>query len=96
MKTLKKTLRTVAFNSLVLGGFLSLNDSWNSDYKWSVDEVPDTKTIVWQFFFFLLLEDLFFYIGHSTLHRPQFYWIHKQHHEYGNTVSIAAEYAHPI
>jgi sterol desaturase/sphingolipid hydroxylase (fatty acid hydroxylase superfamily) len=61
-----------------------------------MEEIPDTKTIVWQFIFFLLMEDLFFYIGHSTLHRPQFYWIHKKHHEYANTVSIAAEYAHPI
>lgn len=42
------------------------------------------------------MEDLFFYIGHSTLHRPQFYWIHKLHHEFKTTVTIAAEYAHPL
>lgn len=30
------------------------------------------------------------------MHTPQFYWIHKKHHEYTTTISIAAEYAHPI
>ena len=37
-----------------------------------------------------------FYWSHSTLHLPAFYWIHKKHHEYTRTVSIAAVYAHPI
>jgi sterol desaturase/sphingolipid hydroxylase (fatty acid hydroxylase superfamily) len=30
------------------------------------------------------------------LHNPRFYWIHKKHHEYNVTVTIAAQYAHPI
>jgi len=61
-----------------------------SDYRVKLEEIPDTKTIIWQFMFFLILEDFFFYLGHSTLHRPQFYWIHKRHHEFNTTVTIAA------
>ena len=52
--------------------------------------------MIWQFIFFLLVEDLFLYLGHSTMHRPQFYWIHKHHHEYHTAISIAGEFSHPI
>ena len=44
----------------------------------------------------MLAEDFTFYMMHSTLHNPKLYWIHKSHHEYNRTISIAAEYAHPI
>ena len=44
----------------------------------------------------MVIEDFFFFLAHSALHRPQFYWIHKRHHEYNVTVSIAAEYCHPL
>lgn len=93
---LKKTLKVVIFNSVIVGGFLGISDSLMSDYRVKIEEIPDTKTLIWQFMFFLLMEDLFFYLGHSTLHRPQFYWIHKRHHEFKTTVTIAAEYAHPL
>jgi sterol desaturase/sphingolipid hydroxylase (fatty acid hydroxylase superfamily) len=47
--------------------------------------------------FFILVEDFTFYWTHRLLHHPWFYGrIHKQHHEYKTTISIAAEYAHPI
>jgi len=44
----------------------------------------------------MLVEDCFFYVGHSILHKPSFYWIHKKHHEYKNVISIASQYAHPL
>lgn len=37
-----------------------------------------------------------FYWTHYLFHKPQFYWIHKKHHEYNTTISLAAIYAHPI
>ena len=30
------------------------------------------------------------------MHTPNFYWIHKEHHEYNVTTSLAPQYAHPI
>lgn len=45
----------------------------------------------------MFCEDFSFYWGHRTLHTPYFYKkIHKIHHEFTNTVSIAAYYAHPL
>ena len=38
-----------------------------------------------------------FYWSHRILHHPSIYpYIHKQHHQYAVTISLAAEYAHPI
>ena len=43
------------------------------------------------------MEDFLFYVSHRVLHTPFFYKnIHKQHHRYNVTISIAAEYAHPF
>ena len=58
--------------------------------------IPDLKTIIWQFSFFFLVEELLFYIVHRMLHHPKLYWIHKHHHEYNITITLAAQYAHPL
>jgi len=45
----------------------------------------------------MLVEDFSFYWSHRTFHRPFFYKrFHKIHHEFTNTVSIGATYAHPV
>ena len=45
----------------------------------------------------MLIEDFTFYWSHRLLHNKIFYnKIHKQHHEYVQTVSCSALYAHPI
>ena len=31
-----------------------------------------------------------------VIHHPKLYWIHKKHHEYHVTITLAAQYAHPI
>ena len=47
--------------------------------------------------FCMIVEDFGFYCSHRTLHHPKLYsQIHKVHHTYNQTVSIAAEYCHPI
>ena len=52
--------------------------------------------MLWQFIFFMLVEDVLFYWSHSMLHNPKLYWIHKKHHEYNITMSLAVTYAHPL
>jgi len=45
----------------------------------------------------MVMEDFTFYWSHRTLHTPRLYQlIHKKHHEYNITVSLASEYAHPL
>lgn len=44
----------------------------------------------------MLVEDTLFYWSHRILHRPSFYWIHKHHHEYHQTIGFASQYVHPI
>eukprot|EP00455_Lapot_gusevi_P014815 TRINITY_DN17463_c0_g1_i1.p1 TRINITY_DN17463_c0_g1~~TRINITY_DN17463_c0_g1_i1.p1 ORF type:complete len:157 (-),score=32.90 TRINITY_DN17463_c0_g1_i1:112-582(-) len=47
--------------------------------------------------FFMVVEDTIFYFAHRTLHHPAIYqYMHKWHHQYKETVGIAAEYAHPM
>jgi sterol desaturase/sphingolipid hydroxylase (fatty acid hydroxylase superfamily) len=60
------------------------------------EEMPSNQTIIWQFFTFMVVEDCITTFTHTLLHSPKLYWIHKKHHEYTTTISIAAEYAHPI
>jgi sterol desaturase/sphingolipid hydroxylase (fatty acid hydroxylase superfamily) len=52
--------------------------------------------MLWQISVFLLAQELTFYWAHRIIHHPKLYWIHKQHHEYNVTISLAAQYAHPI
>ncbi len=59
-------------------------------------EFPTIATALGQIIFFVVVEDAAFYLAHSTLHRPAFYWIHKKHHEYYHSIGIAAQYAHPV
>ena len=47
-----------------------------------------------QILFAMLFLDCWFYWSHRALHHPLLYKrVHKQHHEYLGTVSVAAEYA---
>lgn len=63
----------------------------------SVESLPDFGTIALHIVFFVLVEDLVFYIGHRLLHLPYLYKnIHSVHHEHAAPFGLAAEYAHPI
>jgi sterol desaturase/sphingolipid hydroxylase (fatty acid hydroxylase superfamily) len=69
--------------------------SWN--LRLDAESYPSHFEIITQVIFFMLVEDFFFYWAHRLLHHPKLYpHIHKRHHEYVNSVSICAEYAHPI
>ena len=59
------------------------------DILMTMETCPDLWTMVWQFFFFLYMEELIFYTFHRVMHHPKLYFLHKQHHEYNVTTSLA-------
>lgn len=59
--------------------------------------VPSPVRILTEWWFSLLMNEIFFYFAHGLLHTPMLYKrIHKQHHEFKAPIGLAAEYAHPI
>lgn len=68
----------------------------NFTIKMDIESIPDLKTIIWQFSVFFIVEEALFYAVHRILHHPKLYWIHKDHHEYNITITLAAQYAHPL
>jgi sterol desaturase/sphingolipid hydroxylase (fatty acid hydroxylase superfamily) len=54
--------------------------------KISPDTIPPWYVSFIQIMIGLIMYDLMFFVIHRTLHMRQFYWIHKMHHEYNNTV----------
>ena len=66
-------------------------------FRIDAESFPGLKEIICQILFFIIVEDASFYWSHRTLHTPYFFSkIHKVHHEYYNSISIAAIYAHPL
>lgn len=59
--------------------------------------LPSPLVIFYHVSLMHIFNDIFFYFSHRLLHwGPLYKTIHKQHHEYKATISIAAEFAHPI
>ncbi len=68
-----------------------------NEFQYSFETLPSITTILKQIVFMMLVEDFFFYWSHRAFHHPKIYpYIHKVHHKYFNSVSICAEFAHPI
>jgi len=95
---LKKTLKTLALCHFVIVPVLILGEiQAGLKMRLDMESFPDLKEIIGQILFFMLSEDFFFYWGHRLLHHPKLYpYIHKIHHEYNITISLCAEYAHPL
>jgi len=97
-ETLKKTLKSTFIAHFVicpiaLVGDISAGINWRLDK----DTFPTYLEIIGQIVFFMIVEDFSFYWVHRFLHWKKVYpYIHKTHHEYNITVSVAAEYAHPL
>lgn len=73
----------------LLGKKLEFRSDWYS--------APLPLEIIWQFIFFLMCDDFWFYWVHRFLHWDKIYpYVHKIHHEHKVTVSFASEYAHPL
>lgn len=90
-----------AFNSMfgipVLIMLSLQSTNWEMQYSITMEELPDTKTLMLNLLFCMLCEDFSFHVMHRFLHWRVIYpYIHKLHHTYNTTVGIAAEYSHPI
>lgn len=59
---------------------------------------PSSMKLFLSIIFFMVCEDLTFYVAHRTLHtfKPLYAHVHKLHHRYYQSISIAAEFAHPL
>jgi len=95
---LKRTLKMLAFCHFVIVPLLTMFEIKSGlKMRMDMESFPSIKEIFGQIIFFMICEDFFFYWGHRLLHHPRVYpHIHKIHHEYNITISLAAEYAHPV
>lgn len=63
----------------------------------STADIPEYHVFLAQVLFFIMVEELAFYTVHRIIHLPCLYSkIHKVHHEFYDTISLATEYAHPV
>lgn len=97
---LRKSLKSILRWIVVFNPLLILIDHFVMDdlqMQMTMDNWPSSLTVIKQVVFFMVMEDLLFYWSHRLLHHPRLYpHIHKRHHEFKDTVSIASEYAHPL
>lgn len=98
-KLIKETVLLLFVNHvlilpLVTIGYYIKNES---PFRMDFESLPSCFEVIWQTVFFMLCDDFSFYWSHRFLHWDRIYpYIHKIHHKYVNTVSIASEYAHPL
>ena len=99
MRVLKKTIALYCFNVFGLSAFfLSLTFMLDLPLKHDTSMgLVSHKDFCLQILFCLVIEDLLFYTSHRILHTKWMYQhVHKVHHEYVVTISLAAVYTHPI
>lgn len=98
-KLLTDTINLVCFNHFLIVPFLLLPTyiSDKSKFRMDNESLPSHTEFFIQTILCLIIEDFFFYMIHRILHINAIYpYIHKVHHRYQNTISVASEYAHPI
>lgn len=98
-KLVKETIILLALNHLVILPLVSCFSFITnvSPFRVDYESLPTVFEVIWQTVFFMIMDDLTFYWSHRFLHWNKIYpYIHKIHHKYINTVSIASEYAHPL
>lgn len=91
----------VLFNNFTIGIAGAWNMWWLRQIAGqeaiSVEEWPTTLTLVLQLALCCVAEDAAFYWAHRTLHHPALYpHIHKVHHQYYHSFTLASEHAHPV
>ena len=96
-KKLPNLLFTYFFNYLVLASSVLTMALLYSQPRYDLDSMPSVFEYLSQIMISTLLEDFFFYWSHRFLHLPILYkHVHKKHHEFYNTISLACIYTHPI
>jgi len=92
-------MKYIIFNELVITTLMSYGNIFISGLKcrYDLESFPTYKEIILHILFMMFMEDLTFYWSHRLLHHKKIYpIIHTIHHEYYNSVSICALYAHPV
>jgi len=98
-KTLKETIMYLFVNQVLIMPLLVLPNYINNEALFRVDfeSLPGLFEVIMQTVFFMIVEDTSFYWIHRFMHMDFIYpYIHKIHHKYVNTVSIASEFCHPV
>ena len=97
---LKKTIIILFVNQVIILPLLIGSDYYFSKacaFRTDLESFPSSFEIIWQTIVFMLVEDFFFYWTHRALHWDRIYrYVHKMHHQYVYSVSIASEYSHPV
>lgn len=76
---------------------LNYETSVGMGHSASLSTFPSTLTVLLHLLAFTVVEDALFYWTHRTLHTPALYpHVHKLHHRFTHSVSIAAEATHPV
>lgn len=94
-----KSIKVIAFNSFVVIPLTTMHYYiFNySEGRVDYESLPNRMELILTIGFFMVCEDLTFYLGHSFLHLDFIYpYVHKIHHEYTNSVSYVSEYTHPL
>ena len=95
-QTLKKVLKVALINQIFTLPLSLILFGLGAKYDHSL-RLPSYSEEIVQILFFVVCEDFAFYFSHRLLHQGYLYKrIHKKHHEFNVTISLAAEYAHPI
>lgn len=89
------------FNNLVLAlplAYLNFPMAKKLGYSADVKDIPSPLVVMVSLLAFVLIEDLLFYIAHRSLHlyKPLYRAVHKRHHLWTFSLSIAAEASHPF
>ncbi len=98
-KLMKDTIMLLSFNHVIILPLLSIHYyiTNESPFRTDFESLPTCWEVLWQTIFFMVCDDFTFYWSHRFLHWDKIYpYIHKIHHNYVTTVSIASEYAHPL
>jgi sterol desaturase/sphingolipid hydroxylase (fatty acid hydroxylase superfamily) len=97
-KLLDSTIKVMLYNHFLVIPLALLPNMILDRSPFRMDNsFPTHLEFFYQISFFIICEDFFFYWSHRIFHTNQLYSLfHKVHHEYQNTISVAAEYAHPI
>lgn len=97
IKQFIKTLLGYLFNLVVLNAILYYFYNPVSLVSTDFAHFPSFPLYLFQFIVLVLLEDFFFYLNHRFLHMDFIYkYIHKQHHENVEVITISCFYTHPL